>query len=41
MSQLSDKHVVGLYDLTKLTRDELIYLIDELRKRLKEANGTD
>ena len=33
LNHLNEKHVVGLYDLTKLTKDELIRLIDVLRER--------
>lgn len=36
MSSLNESHVVGLYDLSKLTRDELMYLVDQLRERNAE-----
>lgn len=36
MSDYTDKHVVGLYDLSKLTKNELIHLIDRLRFRVKQ-----
>lgn len=40
MNELTQTHIVGLYDLTKLSRPELYFLVDSLRD-VKKALETE